>query len=127
MADSATAPKATITKAPDGWVYSVFSLITGLATGAKTSLGGDTGAPSVQAAGTWGSATLAIEGSNDGTNWVACYFTKQNTASGKHDLASLTADGGGQVLEHFADYRAKTSGGTGTSITVTFAAARKGK
>lgn len=45
-------------------------------------------------AGTAGSATLAFEGSNDGTNWYAL------TKVGGSTAATLTASGGAETNEH---------------------------
>ena len=67
---------------------------------------------SVQIAGTFGSATVVLQGSNDGTNW-ATLADPQGTAISK------TAAAIEQVLEHTRYIRAVTSGGTGTDIDVT--------
>lgn len=84
----------------------------------------DTGVPwtggpfkdmSVQYAGTWSTATLVWEGSNDGTNWVTL-----TDAAGV--ALSFTADGLKEVLAHCAQVRPVTSGGGGATITATLAA-----
>lgn len=70
-----------------------------------------------QATGTWGGATLALEGSNDGQNW----FALSNLASGS--AATLTADGGASTLElpRYGRPRLSTAG-TGASIEVSVCA-----
>jgi hypothetical protein len=66
---------------------------------------------SVQVSGTFGGATVAIEGSHDGTNWV-----------GLRDQAGVvltfTAAGIKQIMEFSLFIRAVTSGGTGSAISV---------
>ncbi len=64
--------------------------------------------------GTWGGATFVIEGSSDGTN----YFTLNDTR-GEGNPISLTADNIVTILENVRYIRGKTTGGTGTSLTVT--------
>ena len=70
-----------------------------------------------QAAGTWGGATLTIQGSNDGTNW----FSLSNAAAGT--AATFTADGGKQTIERPLYVRPNlTTPGTGATVTVTLIA-----
>lgn len=66
-----------------------------------------------QASGTFGDATLAFEGSNDGTNW----FALTNVASGS--AATLTAAGGLSTIElpRYGRPRLSTVG-SGASIAV---------
>lgn len=66
-----------------------------------------------QAQGTWGSGTLTLQGSNDGTNW----FTLSNAAGGT--AATFTADGGKQTIEVPRYKRPNLTGSTGATITVT--------
>lgn len=67
-----------------------------------------------QAVGTWGAATLTIQGSNDGTNW----FTLSNAAGAT--AATFTADGGKTIIELPRYVRPNlTTPGSGASITVT--------
>lgn len=68
-----------------------------------------------QAAGTFGGATVKLQGSNDGTNWFD--LTKRGGTS----ALSVTAAGGGSANENPAYIRPITSGGTGTSVNVTIA------
>lgn len=71
------------------------------------------------ATGTWGGATLSIEGSNDGTNW----FTLSNAAGGT--AATFTANGGKSIIEIPQFIRPNLStAGTGASITVLLTARR---
>lgn len=72
------------------------------------------GAPdkTFQATGTFGSGTLTLEGSNDGgTTWF-----------GLHDPSvtaiSLTAAGGGAILENPLLIRPSLSGSTGATVSV---------
>lgn len=70
------------------------------------------------AVGTWGGATLTIEGSNDGTNW----FPLSNAAGGT--AATFTANGGKSIIERPAFMRPNlTVVGSGASITVLLIAA----
>lgn len=67
---------------------------------------------SFQVNGTWGSATLVFEGSNDGTTYVTL---KDSTGA----AMSFTADALvqiGQITRHF---RVRTTGGTGTALVAT--------
>ena len=71
----------------------------------------------VAAHGTWGGATLVVEGSMDGTN----YFTL-NDSRGEGNAISLTADNIVTILENPYYVRCKPTGGTGTALTVTIVA-----
>ena len=71
----------------------------------------------ISAHGTWGSATLVVQGSDDGTN----YFTL-NDSRGEGNAVSLTADNIVTILENPRYIQVKTTGGTGTSLTVTITA-----
>lgn len=64
-----------------------------------------------QVAGTFGSATVVLEGSNDGVNWVTLGAVVGTNCS-------LTAAGIRKAAENPAYIRPKTSGGTGTSVNV---------
>jgi hypothetical protein len=67
-----------------------------------------------QAQGTWGGATLAFEGSNDGSTW----FSMSNAASGS--AIALTANGGATTIEVPLYVRPNlTTAGAGATITVT--------
>lgn len=67
-----------------------------------------------QAAGTWGAATLTIQGSNDGTNW----FTLSNAAGAT--AATFSGDGGKTIIELPRYVRPNlTTPGTGATVTVT--------
>lgn len=70
---------------------------------------------SVQVRGTWGAGgALAIEGSNDGTNYVVL-----NSAQGT--ALSLSADSLKQIVERPRYVRARVTGGDGTtSLAATF-------
>lgn len=69
---------------------------------------------SIQVSGTFGGATVTIEGSNDGTN-----FTPLKDPSGA--LLAITAPSIRQVQEFTFYLRASSAGGTGTDVTVTLA------
>lgn len=66
----------------------------------------------VQVIGTFGGATVKLQGSNDGTNWFD--LTKRGGTS----AASFTAAGGASSNENPAYIRPVTSGGTGTDVDV---------
>lgn len=68
-----------------------------------------------QITGTFGSATVVVEGSNDGTNWTTL------TKKGGTSAASFTSAGLCTVNENPAYIRASTSGGTGSAIKVVVA------
>lgn len=73
-----------------------------------------------QAAGTFGGATVTIEGSNNGTIW----FPLSNAAGGA--TATFTVDGGKQIIELPRFVRPNlTVVGAGATITVTLLARRQ--
>ena len=63
---------------------------------------------SVQAVGTWDSATLVLQGSNDGTNWTTLDDLQGNAIS-------MTADGLVGIAEPTKFIRPSTSGGQGST------------
>ena len=69
-------------------------------------------AGSVHAVGTWGSATVTVQVSNDGTNWATL---KDTSAS---DI-SFTADGYAEFTTAALYMRVVSSGGTGDDVDVT--------
>jgi hypothetical protein len=71
-------------------------------------------AGSVQMEGTWGSATIVLQVSNDGTNWNTL---KDINGS---DI-SLTADGMREFSTAARFIKPTPSGGTGDSINITIA------
>ena len=94
-----------------------------IATATWTMGGADTGVPvaltdwydrSIQISGTFGAATVTIQGSNDGTNWS----TLRDPASVA--LTFTTADIK-QLLELSIYLRVITTGGTGTTLSVVMA------
>lgn len=66
----------------------------------------------VQAIGTFGSATVRLQGSNDGTNWHGL------TQKGGTTALTFTAAGLHSVNEMPAYIRPTTTGGTGTDVDV---------
>lgn len=66
----------------------------------------------VQAIGTFASATVKLQGSNDGTNWFD--LTKRGGTS----ALSFTSAGGASANENPAFIRPATSGGSGTDVDV---------
>lgn len=68
-----------------------------------------------QASGTFGGATVKLQGSNDGTNWFDL------TKAGGTSALSVTAAGGGSANENPAYIRPVSSGGTGTAVNVVVA------
>lgn len=69
----------------------------------------------VQAFGTWGGATLVIEGSLDGTNWVTLTDPQGNA------ISKTTTNFIESIAEWVRYIRPVTSGGTGTALTVIIA------
>lgn len=67
---------------------------------------------SVQVEGTFGAATVVIQGSNDGTNF-------QTLRDPQGVALSFTTAGLKQILETTRLIRVSSSGGTGTAVTVT--------
>jgi hypothetical protein len=65
-----------------------------------------------QAIGTFGGATVKLQGSNDGANWFDL------TKRGGTAAASFTSAGGASANENPAFIRPVTSGGTGTDVDV---------
>ena len=82
---------------------------------------GDDGTPitsvgpktSVQVTGTFGGATVAIQGSNDGTNWVAL-----NDEAAPASACSFTAAGVKGVLQFTKYIKPVVTGGTATGLVV---------
>ena len=68
----------------------------------------------VQASGTWASATVVIQGSNDNVTW----FTLNDPGG---TALSFTADAIKVILENPLYIRPKSSGGSGTDVNVTLA------
>ena len=66
---------------------------------------------SVQVTGTFGGATVTMQGSNDNTNWSTLHKT---------DLSSLafTSEGLFTILENPVYIRASAAGGAGSALTV---------
>ena len=126
MADAASTPAFAVNKTDDEYIVASKETVTGTATGAKFSLGPIVpGSMSVQAVGTWGSATLVLSGSNDGATWLTCRLERQVAVAGTQDQASFTADNGGKVMDDaFRYYRVTTSGGTSTDLDVYVVARR---
>lgn len=67
---------------------------------------------SVQVEGTFGGATVIIQGSNDGTNW-------RTLSDPANTSLSFTSANIKAVQEHTRYIRPFSSGGTGTTVTVT--------
>lgn len=80
-------------------------------TGTSVRMGGASDR-SVQIEGTFGGATVVIQGSNDGTNW-------QTLTDPQGNALSKTAAALEQIEELTQYIRASTSGGTGTNLNVT--------
>ena len=68
---------------------------------------------SITATGTWGAATMIVEGSSDNVTYVPV-----NDSRGEGNPISFTGDNGVTILENFPYIRAKTTGGTGTALTI---------
>lgn len=72
-----------------------------------------------QAVGSWGGATLSLQGSNDGSNW----FVLSNAAGGT--AATLSANGGLASIELPRYVRPNlTTPGSGATVTVSLCARR---
>lgn len=69
---------------------------------------------SIQVEGTFGGATVTVQGSNDGTNWETLRDPLGN-------LLTFTAAGLKAILEMTIYTRVISAGGTGTAITATLA------
>lgn len=67
---------------------------------------------SVQFTGTFGGATLGVQGSNDGTNWVALKDKSNATIA-------LTSAGAAEFSTAMRYLRPSISGGTSNSVTAT--------
>lgn len=68
--------------------------------------------------GTFGGATVVIQGSNDGTNYTTLTDTTDTA------LSFTAASGPKVILENPLFLRASTSGGTGTDVDVILSAAK---
>lgn len=65
----------------------------------------------VQVGGTFGGASIIIEGSNDGTNYIVL-------TDGQGNAISFTTDGIEAVIEATRYIRPRVSGGSGVSVNV---------
>lgn len=94
---------------PNAWI-ATWSAVGNADTGTAVSLalGSE---KSVQMVGTWASATIVLQGSNDGTNWAALTDPQGNAIS-------KTADALEAVSEHTRYIRVSSSGGAGTNVNV---------
>ncbi len=105
----------TITKATDGGVSDVYIVqwpaVGNADTGTAVPLSGGSDR-SVQVSGTFGAATILIEGSNDGTNYVVLTDPQGNSLS--KTSAAIEA-----ISELTRYIRCSSSGGTGTNVNVT--------
>lgn len=70
------------------------------------------------ASGTWGGATLAIQGSNDGTNWMTLNIASSGTATASADKAMQIVETPRYVRPYL------TTAGSGAVITVMMLARR---
>ena len=70
---------------------------------------------SFQVVGTFGGATVVLQGSNDGTNWVTMKDTAGNDVS-------LTATGSAEVSSAMRYFRPSASGGSSQDVDVFFVA-----
>ena len=107
---------ATITPTPSRPVSGVekqlWETITEADTAASVLTSGTTPAiSSVQAVGTFGSATVVMQGSNDGTNWI-------NLDDTTGTEIAFTAAGGAEFSSSYLYLRPSISGGTGQDIDV---------
>lgn len=107
---------ATVSRVTDAGVSKVYSaqwLAMGNAdTGSSVAMAGARDR-SIQVQGTFGSATVTIQGSNDGSNWQTLTDPQGNA------LTWTSANRLEQILELTRYIRPTTSGGTGTIIDVT--------
>ena len=107
---------ATVTKVPDGGVTNVYialwEAMGNADTGTAVQMAGASDR-SVQVQGTFGAATVTIQGSNDGTNYQTLTDPQGNA------LTWTTANRLEQISELTRYVRAITAGGTGTDINVT--------
>lgn len=69
------------------------------------------GDKTVQVTGTFGGATITLQGSLDGATWFNC------TGPDGNDLA-FTSAGGGFVVENCIYYRVTTAGGSSSDVDV---------
>lgn len=105
-------PTVVKDSSPSGNVWIATWAVMGNAdTGLPVSMGGASDR-SVQVTGTFGGATVTVQGSNDGTN----YFTLADPQG--NALTWTSANRLEAILELTRYIRAITSGGTGTSVTV---------
>ena len=76
----------------------------------------------VSAAGTFaGGLSLALEGSNDGTNWFACHSLGGSVAAG--NAIAFTAAGSAVVAQNARFYRVTRTSGSASDVDVVMACA----
>jgi hypothetical protein len=65
----------------------------------------------IQVVGTFGGATVALQGSNNGADWL-------NLEDRSGDTIAITAEGGAEFSTSFVYLRPKATGGTGDDVDV---------
>jgi hypothetical protein len=104
----------TVTRSTDGGVNNVYlatwTALGNADVGTQVAMSGASDR-SVQIEGTFGGATVAVQGSNDGTNW-------QTLTDPQGNAISTTAAKLEQISELTRFIRVITTGGTGTNVNV---------
>lgn len=93
-------------------------------TGKAVKMGHVTGMKTFTISGTFGGATVSIEGSNDGTTWVPVRMADY-TAGDYETISAIAAARSGAIIENPLLLRAVTAGGAGTDIKVMISAASR--
>lgn len=110
MADSPQTKQGTLSAQNDGVAVALWETMNGVSTGVEMALARWSD-KTVTASGTWGSATLVIQGSNDGNTW----FTVDDVDG---TPVSFTSDSMAVIRDNPLYMRPKTSGGTGSDVDV---------
>lgn len=98
--------------APGVWVYTYDNLDTADTSPNVITLGGQQPlAGSIQAIGTFGSGTVALQGSNDGTNWV-------NLKDLQGTVIGITSAGAAEFSTAMVYIRPLITGGTADDVDV---------
>lgn len=105
--NTATLSRDQLVASSDCWI-ATWTAMGDADTGTAIRMGGASDR-SIQFSGTFGGATIVLQGTNDGTNWVTLTDPQGNAIS--KTSASIE-----QICELTRQVRVVSSGGTGTSI-----------
>jgi len=108
----------------DGAAVATWASLAAGETGKAVKMGHITGMKTFTITGTFGGATVSIEGSNDGTTWMAVRMADY-TAGDYETVSAIAAARSGAMIENPLLLRPVIAGGAGTDIKVMIAASSR--